>query len=136
MLMHLKTCVIPIVTCKEHSAISLQTQRATTSIAQRHVYVPAELLLRCRKPYCVAMVSLLRSHPTLIRTLSHSFFKHTVIWRSMQSHSVYWQCQCVAVEMVAVVLHALPHSVYIYERCLIAMRRLLWCDGGFRQIKC
>ena len=46
----------------------MQTPRTTAAFAQRPLYVPAELLLRCRRPFCAAMVTLRRPHCALIRT--------------------------------------------------------------------
>ena len=42
---------------KERHAVSMQTPRTTTAFAQRPLCAPMELLLRCRRPYCVAMVT-------------------------------------------------------------------------------
>ena len=43
---------------QERRAVSVQTPRTTTAFAQRPLCAPTELLLRCRRPYCAAMVTL------------------------------------------------------------------------------
>ena len=45
---------------QERRAVSVQTPRTTTAFAQRPLCAPTELLLRCRRPYCAAMVTLRR----------------------------------------------------------------------------
>ena len=45
---------------QERRAVSLQTPRTTKTFVQRPLCVPTELLLRCRRPYCAAMVTLRR----------------------------------------------------------------------------
>ena len=45
---------------QERRAVSVQTPRSTTAFAQRPLCAPTELLLRCRRPYCAAMVTLRR----------------------------------------------------------------------------
>ena len=48
----------------------------------------------------------------------------------MQSHSVYWRCQCVTAEILAIVLRTPLYSAYMFGCCLIAVRRLLRRDGN------
>ena len=45
---------------QERRAVSVQKPRTTTAFAQRPLCAPTELLLRCRRPYCAAMVTLRR----------------------------------------------------------------------------
>ena len=42
---------------KERRTISVQTQKTTAAFAQRPLCAPAELLLRCRRPYCADMTT-------------------------------------------------------------------------------
>ena len=45
---------------QEHRAVSVQTPRTSTAFAQRPLCARTELLLRCRRPFCAAMVTLRR----------------------------------------------------------------------------
>ena len=45
---------------QECRAVSVQIPRTTTAFAQRPLCAPTELLLRWRRPYCAAMVTLRR----------------------------------------------------------------------------
>ena len=74
-------------------------KRTTMVFAQLPLCMPFELLLRCRRPYCLAMVPPWQPHCPLIRALSHGArFEHaqvcTIVQCSMQSHSIYWRCHC------------------------------------------
>ena len=45
---------------QERRAVSMQTPRTTTAFSQWPLCAPTELLLRCRRPYCAALVTLQR----------------------------------------------------------------------------
>ena len=81
------------------------------------------------RPYCVAMLTLMRPHCAVIRTPSDglclSMLKvSTVVRCSMRSHCVYWQCHCLAAVMLAIILRAPWSSPFFldamespWERC-------------------
>ena len=51
---------------QECCAVSVQTPWTTTAFAQRPLCAPRELLLHCRRPYCMTMVTLRRPLCTLL----------------------------------------------------------------------
>ena len=97
---------------------SVQKQRTAIAFVQQHLYAPAELLLRYRRPYCVTMVTLRRPHYALIRTPSDGVcFEHAQSARSrfLRTHSVYWRCHCVAAVVLAIVLRAPRRSAFFLD---------------------
>lgn len=55
------------------TAVETQVSLTTSTFALRHLTVPAELVLRCRRPYFAEMATVRRPHCVLIRTPSDSF---------------------------------------------------------------
>ena len=84
---------------------------------------PVELLLHCRRPYWAAMVTLRRIHCSLIRMPSDgvrlSILKvRGISQRSMQSHSIYCRCYCVAAVMLVIILRTPLHFSWTpWDRC-------------------
>ena len=79
---------------------------------------PAELLLRCRRPYCAAMVTLRCPLCALLGRRATVFVLsmlkvRTVARCSMRSHRVQWRCHCVAAVMLAFVLRAPRRSAFL-----------------------
>ena len=98
-------------------------QCVCTAFAQRPLCTlcaPAELLLRCRRPYCAAMVTLRRPLCALLghranakqRCLFWVCSKCALARHSMRSHRVQWQCHCVAAVMHAFLLRAPRRSAF------------------------
>ena len=110
---------------KERHAVSVQTPRTTTAFAQRPLCAPMELLLRCRRPYCAAMVTLQHPLCALLGRQATVFVLsmlkvRAVARRSMRSHLVQWRCHCVAAVMLAFVLPAPRRSAFfrtVWDRC-------------------
>ena len=98
-------------------------QCVCTAFAQRPLCalcVPAELLLRCRRPYCAAMVTPLRSirmpSERRVTVFVLSVLKvGAIAWRSMRSHRVQWRCHCAAAVMHAFVLRAPRRSAFFKD---------------------
>ena len=93
----------------ECCTISVQTPRTTTVFAQRPLCTPGELLLRCRRPYCVATATLRRLTVLLLEHWSTAFVLsmlklHARVHDSMRSNSLYWRWHCIAVEMLVIIL--------------------------------
>ena len=104
---------------QERRAVSVQTPRTTTAFAQRPLCARAELLSRCRRPYCAAMVTLRRPRCALlgrrVTVFVLSMLKvRTVARRSMRPHRVQWRCHCVTAVMLAFVLRA-PRRSAIFK---------------------
>ena len=100
---------------QERRTVSLQTPRTTTAFAQRPLCVPTELLLRRRRPYCVAMVTLRCPLCALlgrrVTVIVLSMLKMRTIARcSMRPKRVQWRCHCIAAVVLAFVLRAPRHS--------------------------
>ena len=78
---------------QERRTVSVQTPRTITAFAQRPMCAPTELLLRCRRLYCAATVTLRRPLCALLGRRVTVFVLsrlkvHTVARRSMRPHRV------------------------------------------------
>ena len=92
----------------------------------------------CRRPYCAAMVTLRRIHCALIRTPSDGVcFEHPQSARRLSAFyaipqrllSIPLGCCGDAYDRTA---RTLAFCIFLGRRG-IAVRRLLWCDRGFRR---
>ena len=99
---------------KERRTISVQTPQTTTAFAQRPLCAPAEpaeLLLRCRRPYCAAMVTIRRPYCGLIRSSNNGVcFEHAQNARRRSKFYAITQrllaYHCFAAMLLASALHA------------------------------
>ena len=107
----------------------------TTVFAQRPLCVPVQLLLRCRRPYCSAMVTLLRPHCALIRTPNDG-----VCFEHAQKKRCCYAFYAIPHHLLAVPLrccgyacdctgHTSAFRIFL-GRHGIAMTTLLWGDRG------
>ena len=105
-----------------------------TAFAQRPLCAlcaPAELLLRCRRPYCAAMVTLrcpLCPSERRATVFVLSMLKvRTVARRSMRSHRVQWRCCCG--DACVRTARASAFCIFLGRRG-ITVRTPPWCDRG------
>ena len=118
---------------KERITISLQTPWTTTGFAQWPLCTSVELLLRCRRPYCVSMRTLRWHHCTLIRTQSQGIcFEHA---QRAHHRSAFY---AIPQHLLGKPLHCCGDACYCTAGtsvfCIflgghgITVRKLLWCD--------
>ena len=120
-----------LITKHARHTISVQRPLTTTAFAQRPLCVlcaPAELLLRCRRPYCAVMATLQRPHCTLIRTPSDGNRSALVLSMLVKKCAPSLR-RCL--RSYCTHLGVLHFSRTLWERCGNAVRTSLWCDSGF-----
>ena len=92
------------------SDISVQIQRMTSAFAQRPLYAPAEVLLRCRRPYCAAMATTRRPHCALLERPCHGICFEDA--QSARRRSAFYAIPQRPLAMLAIVLCASRRSVF------------------------
>ena len=123
---------------QEHLAVSMQRQRTATAFAQRPLCAPTELLLRCRRLYCAATVTLRRPLFALLGIRANAE------WRCL-----FWVCSKCAMSLgvlcdptvsngdATALLRWCSHSYCVHLGVLhflghrgITVRTPPWCDRG------
>ena len=116
------------------SDISVQIPRMTSAFAQRPLCAPAEVLLRCRRPYCAAIATTRRPHCALPELPSHGicFEDAQSARRRSEFYAIPQRPQAMPLRCLG---DACDRTVCISAICIFLGRRgtavitLLWCDS-------